>query len=507
MKGTGPHIIAAFLRTFCANTVSHGEIMSFVKSEKFQSSIKAVRSFFLTTEWMVMLCCLAGIFTTLGLQVYGTLVFGFIVAIIFLISDDFMATLLPFLLTVMISIHCYDSYNTFMGYKLLAVPLVLCLVLHFVFYWKPIKIQGALFGPMVFVSVSIMLGGLGFITSQEYLAPTSLYHMAGLGFGMVFLYLLFHANIETKKDYSLINMLTKIMVIAGLFGSFMVFAFYVINVKKVIDIRGLLFMQWRNNLSTLLMIAMPFPFLLATRKSYATVIGFIFFSAILLTGSRGGLVFGAIEFVMCIVMYALYDKRRRIAYLLICLCICVAILIFFRQFVEFFGYTINRLLTAINDFLMGESSEVRAIQCARGINDYLNHPIFGTGLGYMGNRDVHASKEFSLCWYHCEPIQVAASLGTVGIIAFIYQFVRRNVLLWRKVTLFNITVFISYTGLELMSLVNPGIFCPIPYLMLVTLFFVILEKCDTGEYQEKISLLRRRKMRKEDKNSKIVKIG
>lgn len=483
--------------------------MSFVKSEKFQSALKAVRSFFLTTEWMIMLCCLAAVFTTLSLQVYGTLVFGFIVAIVFLLSDDFMATLLPFLLTVMVSIHCYDSYNTFMQYKLLAIPLVLCLVLHFVFYWKPIKFQGSQFWPMVFVSLSIMLGGLGFITPQEYFAPTSLYHMAGLGFGMLFLYLLFYANIDIKKDYSLINMLTKIMVIAGAFGSFMVISFYIININKVLDIKGLLFMQWRNNLSTLLMIAMPFPFLLASRKSYATILGFVYFFAILLTGSRGGMVFGGIELAMCLVMYILYDRRRRVAYLFICLCILFAVLIFFRQFVELFGYTINRLITAISDFLMGESTEIRAIHCARGINDYLNHPIFGTGLGYMGNRDVHASKEFSLCWYHCEPIQVAASLGTVGIVAFIIQFVRRNILIWRKVTLFNITVFISYMGLELMSLVNPGIFCPLPYLMLITLFLVIVEKCDTGEYQERIGLLKRRKMRKaqNSENNKIVKIG
>lgn len=484
-------------------------MMSLIKSEKFQNALKSIRSFFLTTEWMIMLCCLAGVFTTLGLQVYGTLVFGFIVAFIFLLSDDFMATLLPFLLTVMISIHCYDSYNTFIQYKLLAIPLILCLVLHFVFYWKPIKIQGSQFWPMVFVSVSITLGGLGFITTQEYFAPTSLYHMAGLGFGMVFIYLLFFANIDIKKDYSLINMLTKIMVIAGAFGSFMVFSFYIININKVLDIKGLLFMQWRNNLSTLLMIIMPFPFLLASRKGYATILGFVYFFAILLTGSRGGMVFGGIELVMCIVMYTLYDKNRRIAYLFICGCILFAVMIFFRQFVELFGYTINRLFTAVNGFLMGESTEVRAIHCARGINDYLNHPIFGTGLGYMGNRDVHASKEFSLCWYHCEPVQVAASLGTVGIVAFIVQFVRRNVLIWRKVTLFNITVFISYIGLELMSLVNPGVFCPLPYLMLITLFLVIVEKCDTGEYQERIGLFKRRKMRREanSENSKTVKIG
>jgi hypothetical protein len=145
---------------------------------------------------------------------------------------------------------------------------------------------------------------------------------------------------------------------------------------------------------------------------------------------------------------------------------------------------------------MGESTEVRAAHYARGINDFLTHPIFGTGLGYMGNRDVHASVDFALCWYHCAPIQVCASFGIVGIITYSYQFIKRNMLIWRKATLFNMTIFLSYISLEMMSLVNPGIFCPIPYLLYVTLFMVLVEKCD-GEFQEKIIVRKKKKINEE----------
>jgi hypothetical protein len=48
-----------------------------------------------------------------------------------------------------------------------------------------------------------------------------------------------------------------------------------------------------------------------------------------------------------------------------------------------------------------------------------------------------------------------------------------------------------------MSLVNPGVFCPIPYLLYVTLFMVMVEKCD-GEFQEKI-IVRKKRQRKEEK--------
>ena len=53
--------------------------------------------------------------------------------------------------------------------------------------------------------------------------------------------------------------------------------------------------------------------------------------------------------------------------------------------------------------------------------------------------------------------------------------------------MFNMTVFLSYISLELMSLVNPGIFSPIPYLLIVTMFFAIVERCNVGTVQKIIS--------------------
>ena len=105
----------------------------------------------------------------------------------------------------------------------------------------------------------------------------------------------------------------------------------------------------------------------------------------------------------------------------------------------------------------------------------------------MGNRDVYAGADFSIAWYHCELIQIPASFGIVGIAAYAYQFIKRNILLWKKPTMFNMTVFLSYISLELMSLVNPGIFSPIPYLLIVTMFFAIVERCNVGTVQKIIS--------------------
>ena len=102
----------------------------------------------------------------------------------------------------------------------------------------------------------------------------------------------------------------------------------------------------------------------------------------------------------------------------------------------------------------------------------------------MGNRDIFKNKDGALCWYHCEPIQIAASFGIIGIVVFLYQFIKRIKAIWQKKTLFSLTVFLSYIGLELMSLVNPGILCPMPYLLLITLFLVIIEKCHNSDIEQ-----------------------
>jgi hypothetical protein len=102
-------------------------------------------------------------------------------------------------------------------------------------------------------------------------------------------------------------------------------------------------------------------------------------------------------------------------------------------------------------------------------------------MGYMGNRDIHPSKKFALCWYHCAPLQIIGSMGVAGVLAFAYQYITRvRIFLRRPATKFRLTLLLSWVGLEMMSLVNPGVFAPIPYLLVVTLFLVFAEKTSSA---------------------------
>lgn len=448
--------------------------------------IKSLREFLLTGRFFMILFAVAAIFTTFEWNVAGVLVFAAITGLILVLCEDLVTTLMPFLFICLMATKCYNSYSVFIQYKVLGVLLICCVVSHFILYWKKPVIKGALTWPMLAVSVATALGGIGVISAKEYFAGASVFYILALGGGMLVLYILLNTHITVRKDYSMISKLALIMEIVGCFACYMILAHYITHINELIDTKTILYFQWRNNISTFLMLAIPFAFFRGNKQAYNIILAFFFFFCIMLTGSRGGLVFGAIEMLMCCILFVLYDKQRRLAYLTLFVCIGFAIMIFSREFVSFFGSTFDRLMSAINSTLYGETKEIRVFQYERGIRDFLNHPILGTGLGYNGNRDIYDSADFSICWYHCEPIQIAASMGIVGIAAYLYQFVKRQILLWKKPTLFNMTVFLSYISLELMSLVNPGIFSPIPYLLIVTIFFVIVDKCSTGEYQKKI---------------------
>ena len=481
-----------------------------LKSEQSLKKLQHIREFLLSEKWMAILFVITGIIACLhsafpkgSFHIWGTVILAYITGFVFVISGDIFTMMIPTFFTYCIAIRCYNSLETFTSIFWLAIPLAAMLLFNIIAYYKKPTVKGSQFLPMLFVSIAVTIGGIGVISAKDYFSGASIYNMLGIGFGMLLVYCGLYSRINTTNDHSVIEKLTNIMVVIGLFISFMVFVHYIINVNTVIDKGGIFFIRWRNNASTILMMTMPFAFLLGNRKSSAVILAFVFYAAMLLTGSRGGMIFGSIELVMCIVMFILYDKRRRLAYIIICACFVFVALTFLPEITSFLNATIQRVFKVLNEFLLGgEDTETRVRHYARGVEDFLNHPILGTGLGNLKNQDIFKNKPGSLCWYHCEPIQIAGSFGIVGIIAFVYQFIKRNSLIWKKSTLFNMTIFLSYISLELMSLVNPGILCPMPYLLLVVIFMIVLEKCDDGEPQIKFALFKKNKRKKQKKSKK-----
>ncbi len=407
--------------------------------------------------------------------VYGIAFFALLDSVILVVCDNIFATTPAFLFISVISIKCYNSFGTFIKFWWLAIPFAAAMIFHFVVYKKEFRFEkGRLFLPYLLVSIAVTLGGLGKISFKEFFQGTFLFYTVGLGFGMLLMYILLSSCIHTSNDYSLRMRITYMMMAVGILGSFMVFHQYLMYFDVVKEEFRIIYMQWRNNVSTFLMLAMPFAFYVSTKdkKHVYFYLGLIEYAAILLSGSRGGAMFGTIEIALCLIVLVYTDKRNRKHNLTVISVCAIIICTFARTIYQFFLPTIER-------FLEGDS--IREDNIRRALADFKSNPIFGRGFGRTEIEQVgYIKKKMAVNWYHSSPFQIIGSFGILGVGAFLYQFYARFKLLFEHTTHFNLSVFISFLGLTMMSTVNPGEFCPIPYGFIITLFFVICEKCNVA---------------------------
>lgn len=444
-------------------------------SEKMEQNkgIEKLRAFLCSKTFMAIQCVIAAAFVIwkgkgdIMPLVYGNIVLGTILCFILVICDDLIGTLMPFLLVSCLSIKCYNSFDIYIRLLPLAPVIAAVLIFHFVVYRKKLD-MGKTWPGAAAVAIAVTLGGLGKITAREYFSGTALFYTFGLGIGMFLLYMLMNTHYHASDKYVLRLRFSFIMMLTGLFVVFMIGHHYLIYWTNFMAKLSPLNFQWRNNASTLLMLAMPFAFYLSIHKYPFFFVGGLQYLAILFTGSRGGALGGTVECALCLIVLVYCDKKNRKKTLItLATLVTVAFSVFIMPLMRFFEPVLTRL---------AGGDDIREGLIHRALEDFKSNVLFGRGLGYNGNTDVHNPAKFAICWYHSSPFQVIGSFGLVGVAAFAFQLYNRMKVIWEKITVFNLTLFVSYAGLFMMSLVNPGEFCPIPYGMVATLLFIICDK-------------------------------
>ena len=437
------------------------------KYEKFNSIMMPLRRFLVSGWYSALLFAGACLFIFTGKEVLGTMVFSVMIAATMFIGDDLLPGIQGILVVTCFAIRLKYSMSDFLKLWPLAIPVVFFFFSHFFLYHKKYR-RSALTGGMFATSLAIVIGGVGVIYWKTYFSPTSLFYMCLLGFGMLLIYSYFYMSFDCERDYDVSERFSFAMAEVIPVLEVCLFQEYFERRDEFLSAMSVIPFQWRNNGATMLMLAMPFAFYLSMKKYRYFFLGLLDLVAIVFTGSRGGLLFGCIEFAMCFVWIMIKDKKHRKNNGIIIALGVIALGIGYKYLLDILRYTVERIMDP------GENS-IRLEMFSRGIHDFLKSPFNGQGLAYMGNRDVHASAKHTLCWYHCSFIQVPASFGIVGIIAYIYLNIQRVKVYLKNRNHFTSAMFFSFIGLEMMSLVNPGIFVPFPYLFLVTAYFAIME--------------------------------
>ena len=112
----------------------------------------------------------------------------------------------------------------------------------------------------------------------------------------------------------------------------------------------------------------------------------------------------------------------------------------------------------------------------QGLLDFVKNPLFGCGLGSMHNAPIFLGVEGSIVWYHNLIAQILGSMGLVGAVGYSWLFYDRVRLLWRKRSRTTMAFALSYFAMLLISMTNPGMFCPMPNALLMVAMFVVVER-------------------------------
>lgn len=439
---------------------------------------------FLNGKYFVwIMFVIACVITAGGFEVAGALIFAAIMVCLLFLSDRFICLLSPLLFMSAFVLKCYDSYNIFIKYAVFIPFVAIAVIFNLVFYRHRRKIYiGPSFWGVVAVAVAVTFGGIFSISKEEYFNAVTLYYVIGLGILMVALYLLLSSSLnsrDTKFIDKTKEVFAEIMYALGVFCVAMILLHYF----RDIELKGFLDKipspQWSNNISTLIMFAMPFAFLY-TKKNMAHLITCVMlFVSLIIVQSRGGILLGSVEFVFCSAYCFFIHKKtyKRVMSLLPLMAVVLMGILFFDKINDRLSVDLNIAS------LMASPTEARALLIPRSFEDFKAYPIFGRGLGYSGNADLYSPKHGAMHFFHMMIPQIISSMGIMGILAYGFQFVQRMRSAFRiRVTPYRFCLFLSYIGILLMSQVNPGEFCPMPYQLLTMILFLLLDRRRSERY-------------------------
>ena len=411
----------------------------------------------------------------LGLTMLILLSFAALIA-----SED----ILPF--TINIFGAALIIYTSDISQLLYMWPVILLLIPGFVvFIARNVRRKftlGKMFYPQIAVSVALLLGGAGIVAGADYLRalPTALV----LGVGVLALYVFYNHFLKRDGKHDIPTYFSKVMMYLGI----------VIALELIVTIlrSGVPVSQWhkeywdlgwgnRNNVATYLMLTAGLTFYLSTKSRHSWLYlaaGFFQNFCIILSFSRGGILFGGISGIIALVLSIVRAQNRKHALITTGIVLAV-ILVLYLAFMGKINTMIGSLLSRGMDTSGRTELYVEAWQCFKA------HPFLGVGMGYLGNNfDLSVANMY---WFHSTLFQVIASMGIVGIAAYVYFYVIRAYLLFKNIKhTFNLFILAIWIGFEGYCMIDAGTFVPYPNMMLIIIMTLLLEVNLNNKLTEKI---------------------
>ncbi len=401
--------------------------------------------------------------------VLGVSVMLVITACMFLFCPDILAGMSSICVMTLLATEHYTDMGAFLPCLPLALVAAVSLVAHLLVWPLELRIGRSCRG-LLLVSAAAAMSGMGAISQAQALKPMSLYYSLGLGVMLLGVYLLTRAQMAKEGGEEMLRRFAGIFYTMGLCAAGVILWAYIENWDPAAAIHVAPDLRWRNFVTTVLLTTLPVPFAFAIKHKAHLLSAAVLTASLTVTGSRMGLLLGAVELLLCccyLVRWGVISKKlmRKILLLGAGAVLLLSPLILT---VALGGRT------GENDF--HGSNMIRLQLLARSVEDFLHYPLFGIGLSNPANADLYPVVEGSMVFYHNLPAQVMGSMGMLGIVAYGVLIHDRVSLLRSGHNAWSNMLGLCYLGMLMVSMVNPGEFCPFPNAVMMTMAFAAVEE-------------------------------
>lgn len=448
-----------------------GETMTLDPKPVSAAAPEWLKKFFYSDAYLVILGILmfAAWYTKMPIVVFLP---GSILAMTALIILDDFSPLLPVILYVPCIFQTKDP-APYWWHLVGAIPLVAGLIFHFAYY-RPKRAKLRMVIPQLLIAAAMLLGGLGSISKEHYLG-TLTYNIM-LGFLPLIFYVIMAIYSKPSPYIGFGKYFAKVSVWYGILLGAEVIAMYIMKSPSP-DKLGAGFaidLGWGidNNVATILLIASPMAFYLATvdkHKVFYTVLGILNFAFTALTFSRGGIVFGAFGAVITF-LFALKINtgKARWKIFIPCAVALVGLAVVYLIYMEPINAHILKLINIDDKGISGRDDLYR-----EAVEVFKANPVFGAGLGFDGEY-YNQPEGMYFYWFHSTFFQILGCTGAVGLAAYAVYYIVRYSIILRHIerNTFAQFAFIGLLCFEAYSMIDTGTFIPYPimvYVMLLTL--------------------------------------
>ena len=477
-------------------------LIYFFKGLKENKIIKAINSFYSSFLWIILVGILTLISEVMGKEILVYLLFVILGVIIpALFAFDMKGMIAPFVFGYITFSRKNNNLSegltltsspTFKTTIIILVVLILLfslskLILDLIYDKERRKNKPTLWLGLLLLGLAYITGGL----------LTEYYSFKTFAFGLVeilslavgYFFFLYAIDYKTLKD----DYFAVLFTILGLTLSLQVLFIYLeIGPSEIIGsvefARGNVFTGWGcyNNIGGEIAFTIAAPAYLVIKKKNSwlyVILGWLILTGLFFAQSRGGILFGTIIYGISVILFLIYSDGKNktinaVTFLILFVLTALSVIVFW----DFFYKIFKNIIDSFDSSSLNQFSSNRLEIYKFGLSQFKDYPIFGVGFYELdGYRFFNVPGNFIPSRYHNTIVQILASTGTLGIIAYIYHRYETIRLTFKRPSIEKTFIFLLILGLLLTSLVDCHFFNLGPGLEYSVLLAILEGKNKTKE--------------------------